>query len=242
MSLRSQNEKNFLPFPKHVAIIMDGNGRWARTHGLPKISGHKRGAESVKTAIKWAVKKEIKFLTLFGFSSENWNRPNDEVRDLMSLLELYLKSEMDELNSEGVRFRVIGDKHSLGIKITKLIEKSERQTKKNDRLNLTVALSYGGRAEIVETTKKISNLFKRGDIKFSDIDENLFSSNLYTNDIPDPDLLIRTSGEKRISNFLLWQLAYTELVFIDTLWPDFSDADFDFSISEYQRRDRRYGV
>ena len=228
--------------PRHVAIIMDGNGRWAKANGLPKVAGHQRGANSVKNAVKFAVKEEIAYLTLFGFSSENWNRPVQEVKDLMDLLKYYLKSEIDELNSEGVRFRMIGNRNSLGDGIKKLIEDSEKKTSRNNRLNLIIALSYGGRAEIVDTARKLAEEVRQGVLSISDFDENLFSSRIYTSDIPDPDLLIRTSGEKRISNFLLWQSAYAELVFIDTLWPDFSSSDFEKSISEFQRRERRYGA
>ena len=227
--------------PIHVAIIMDGNGRWAKAHGLPKIAGHKQGAQSLKSVIKCAVNEKIKYLTLFGFSSENWNRPKSEVQDLMSLLEYYLKTEIDELKNIGVRFRVIGDRKNLAQKIVTLITNSEVKTKTNSVLNLTIALNYGGRAEIVDTAKKIAIDYYQGKIYIKDIDEELFSSRVYAPDIPDPDLVIRTSGEKRISNFLLWQVAYAELVFVETLWPDFSEVDFKQSISEYNGRERRYG-
>ena len=242
MSLSSLKDKKHQPIPRHVAIIMDGNGRWAKANGLPKVAGHQRGANSVKNAVKFAVKEKIAYLTLFGFSSENWNRPVQEVKDLMDLLKYYLKSEIDELNSEGVRFRMIGNRNSLDKGIKKLIEDSEKKTSRNNRLNLIIALSYGGRAEIVDTARKLAEEVRQGVLSITDFDENLFSSRIYTSDIPDPDLLIRTSGEKRISNFLLWQSAYAELVFIDTLWPDFSSSDFKKSISEFQSRERKYGA
>ncbi len=228
--------------PNHVAIIMDGNGRWAQARGLPRIAGHKRGAESVRKSVESAVNQGISYLTLFGFSSENWKRPLDEVTDLMGLLRLYLKTEITKLDDQGVRFLVIGDRGKLSDDIVNLIETAERQTADNSRLTLVVALSYGGRAEIVQAARKIADDVSMGSLKASDINEDLFSSRLFTNGIPDPDLLIRTSGEQRISNFLLWQLAYTELVFIDTLWPDFSEEHFEYAVKEYQGRERRYGT
>jgi len=228
--------------PTHVAIIMDGNGRWAQAKGMPRIAGHKRGADSVKCAVECAAKLGVSYLTMFGFSSENWKRPEAEVSDLMGLLRLYLKTEIAALDKQGVRFKVIGDRSALADDIVDLIGMAERQTTHNARLTLTIALSYGGRAEIVSATQKIAESVNSGDLSVSDIDEALFSSRLFTGEIPDPDLLIRTSGEQRISNFLLWQLAYTELVFLDTLWPDFSEEHFERAIKEYQGRERRYGT
>ena len=230
------------PPPTHVAIIMDGNGRWAQARGLPRVAGHKRGADSVKRAVECAAKQGVSYLTMFGFSSENWKRPAAEVSDLMGLLRLYLKTEIAVLDKQGVCFKVIGDRSALADDIVDLIEMSERQTAHNTRLILTIALSYGGRAEIVSASQKIAEAVKSGDLNVSDIDEALFSSRLFTEEIPDPDLLIRTSGEQRISNFLLWQLAYTELVFLDTLWPDFSEEHFELALKEYQGRERRYGT
>ena len=184
----------------------------------------------------------VSYLTLFGFSSENWKRPESEIKDLMGLLRFYLKKEINELNAEGIRFRVIGDRDKLAPDIVKLIEEAETLTAKNSKLTLIVALSYGGRAEITVAAKRIAEDVVHGHLDIDDINETEFAQRLFTADIPDPDILIRTSGEERISNFLLWQLAYAELVFIDTLWPEFSHDDFDSAIREYQSRERRYGT
>ncbi|MBT4932104.1 MAG: isoprenyl transferase [Rhodospirillaceae bacterium] len=228
--------------PVHVAIIMDGNGRWAKNRNLPKVAGHKRGAAAVKTAIKSAIEAGVSYLTLYGFSSENWKRPSSEVKDLMGLLRFYLKSEISILHKEGVRFCVIGDRKRLDDDIVKLIDDAEKLTAANTRLILSIALSYGGRAEITEAARKLAERAKAGEIDVQDIDEDIFASSLYTGDIPDPDILIRTSGEQRISNFLLWQLAYAEFVFLDVLWPDFSKQDFDQAILSFHGRNRRYGA
>ena len=228
--------------PVHVAIIMDGNGRWAKSRKLAKAAGHKRGADSIKTAIKSAIEANVRYLTLYGFSTENWNRPISEVSDLMGLLRFYLKSEVPNLHKEGVCFCVIGDRKRLDKDIVKLIEKAEKKTFSNTRLHLVIALSYGGRAEITEAARKLALKVKADKLDPYDIDEDLFKRSLYTRDIPDPDLLIRTSGELRISNFLLWQLAYTEFCFLDTLWPDFNEQDFDNAIAAFHRRERRYGT
>lgn len=230
------------PPPAHVAIIMDGNGRWAAARGLPRIAGHQRGAESVRTAVESAVKYGVRYLTVYGFSSENWKRPAAEVTDLMGLLRRYLRSEIAELKQKGVRLRFIGDRTLLSKDIVSLIEEAERSTADNATLNLTIALSYGGRAEITSAVRKIVDQVADGDLRADQIDEQIFADNLATHDLPDPDLLIRTSGEMRISNFLLWQLAYAEFVFLDTLWPDFSEQDFGAAIAEFQRRDRRFGA
>ena len=228
--------------PQHIAIIMDGNGRWAQAKGLTRTAGHKRGAEAVHCAVEGAVEEGIRYLTLFGFSSENWKRPAQEVRDLMGLLRFYLKSEIKKLNNEGIRLRIIGDRYRLEPDIVTLITEAEERTADNLRLDLTIALSYGSRAEIVLASQKIAEQVAAGNITPGDVSEELISSHLYTRDIPDPDLLIRTSGEHRISNFLLWQLAYTEFVFIDKRWPDFNKEDFRIAISEFQSRERRFGA
>jgi undecaprenyl diphosphate synthase len=228
--------------PVHVAIIMDGNGRWAKARGLPRTVGHQRGADAVRRTVRGAAELGIEYLTLFGFSSENWKRPAAEVDDLMGLLRLYLRAEIAELDRNGVRLRVIGDRDRLGREIVKLIEDAEARTRANTRLNLTVALSYGGRAEIARAARLIAAAVKAGEIALDQIDEDLFARHLLTVDIPDPDLLIRTSGEQRLSNFLLWQTAYTELLFLDRLWPDFSKDDLEDAIREFSRRDRRYGA
>jgi undecaprenyl diphosphate synthase len=228
--------------PAHVAIIMDGNGRWAKSRGLPRIAGHRRGAESVRRAITASAELGISYLTLFGFSSENWKRPSDEVNDLMALLRHYLRGEIAELHQQGVRLLVIGDRARLAPDIVTLIDNAEQLTRNNKGLTLIVALSYGGRDDIVQASRKLAEDVAAGRIQAKDIDETRLSSSLFTAGIPDPDLLIRTSGEQRISNFLLWQLAYTELVFIETLWPDFGRADLEKAISDYHGRERRYGA
>jgi undecaprenyl diphosphate synthase len=230
------------PPPVHVAIIMDGNGRWARARGLPRTAGHKRGAEAVKTAAESAAQLGVQYLTLFGFSSENWKRPRAEISDLMGLLRYYLQNELDYLCKQGVRLRVIGERKRLAPNIVDLIESAERQTAGNCRLTLIIALSYGSRAEIADASRRLAERAAAGLLRPTDIDEGMLSENLYTADIPDPDLLIRTSGEQRISNFLLWQLAYAELIFLDTPWPDFSREDFTEALMEFRRRERRYGA
>ncbi len=228
--------------PVHVAIIMDGNGRWAKCRGMPRIAGHKRGAEAVRRTVTGAAEIGIRYLTLYGFSSENWKRPASEVDDLMALLKLYLVNEIEELHRQGVRLRVIGQRSRLQPDIVDLIVGAEQRTEANRRLNLTVALSYGGRAEIAEAARRLAEEARDGRLDPREIDERRFERFLYTCDIPDPDLLIRTSGEKRISNFLLWQCAYAELVFLDRLWPDFTRDDLEGAITEYHGRDRRYGA
>ena len=228
--------------PIHVAIIMDGNGRWAKARGLPRVAGHKRGAEAVRRTVTGAAELGIQYLTLYGFSSENWKRPAAEIDDLMGLLRLYLVNEIEELHQKGVRLRVIGQRSRLQADIVRLIEHAEQHTAANRRLNLTVALSYGGRAEIAEAARRVAEEVRAGRLEPAQVDERRFERFLYTSDMPDPDLLIRTSGEKRISNFLLWQCAYAELVFLDRLWPDFTRDDLEKAITEYHGRDRRYGA
>ena len=227
--------------PVHVAIIMDGNGRWAKQRNLPRVAGHKRGAEAVRAAIRASVDLGISYLTLYGFSLENWNRPLAEVTDLMGLLRLYLRNEMDALDADGVNIRFIGDRSLLADDIVELMEMSEQRTAENNRLHLIVALSYGARQEIIAAARDLAAEAAKGHLDPNDIDEAMFNSRLTTTDIPDPDLLIRTSGEQRISNFLLWQSAYAELVFTDTLWPDFAKADLQAAVDEYNRRERRFG-
>ncbi len=230
------------PPPTHVAIIMDGNGRWARSRGLPRTAGHTRGAKSVRAAIKAARGLGVSYLTLYGFSIENWKRPAGEIAHLMGLLRLYLRKEIAELNRNGVRIRFIGDRSRLDPDIIGLMEMCEARTRANTDLNLIVALSYGSRQEIAAAARTLAEDAAAGRIDPAEIDERLFAGRLSTGGIPDPDLVIRTSGEKRISNFLLWQLAYAELVFVETLWPDFARADFEQAIEEYHRRERRYGA
>jgi undecaprenyl diphosphate synthase len=227
--------------PLHVAIIMDGNGRWAKSRGLPRTAGHRRGADAVREAVKSAADLGVSYLTLFGFSSENWKRPQGEVRDLMGLLRYYLRSEVKDLHANGVRLLVVGERERLDPDIISLIEDAERKTVSNTKFTLVLALNYGGRQELVRAAKRLVADVAAGRRDPSEIDEDAFASQLFTADIPDPDLLIRTSGEKRISNFLLWQSAYAELVFLDVLWPDFSRLDLEGAIQEFQRRERRYG-
>ena len=234
--------KNGAQPPVHVAIIMDGNGRWAAKRNLPRTVGHQRGAEAARKTVRAAAKAGVSYLTLFGFSSENWNRPEGEVSDLMGLLRYYLEREVAALDKEGVRFRIIGNRSRLPNDIQALIEGAEARTKANTRITLVIALSYGGRAEITDAARALAEKVQSGQIDAQAIDEEMFANHLETNDIPDPDLLIRTSGEKRISNFLLWQIAYAELVFTDTLWPDFSETEFETALSEYAKRERRYGA
>jgi len=228
--------------PVHVGVIMDGNGRWAARRGLPRAEGHRRGAESARAVIKEAAALGVKYLTLFGFSSENWKRPSGEVTDLMGLLRLYLRKELAELNKQGVRFRVIGERARLPGDVQDLIDAAEARTRDNTGLNLIIALSYGGRAELVNAARALAERVRAGELDPAAIDEAEFSRHLETAGIPDPDLLIRTSGEQRISNFLLWQCAYTEFVFTDTLWPDFGAEAFREAVSEFQSRERRYGA
>ncbi len=228
--------------PTHVAIIMDGNGRWARRRGLPRIAGHRQGAEAVRRTLKASADLGVSYLTLFGFSSENWKRPADEVEDLMGLLRRYIQSEIAELHDAGVRVRMIGDRSALAPDIVSLIQGAEERTKENTGLNLTVALSYGGRQEIVTGVQAIGEEIKAGRLDPAKVSEDVIGRHLATADIPDPDLLIRTSGEQRLSNFLLWQCAYTELVFLDTLWPDFGRQHLEQALAEYGRRERRYGA
>jgi undecaprenyl diphosphate synthase len=228
--------------PVHVAIIMDGNGRWALSRGLPRAAGHKRGAEAVKTAVESAGKMGVRYLTLFGFSSENWKRPKSEVSDLMGLLRYYLQHEVVYLQRNGVRLRVIGDRSQLAPDIVGMIDRAERETRAKTDLDLIIALNYGGRAELASAARDLAQEVSCGLLDPAEIDEHMVAQRLYTNGIPDPDVLIRTSGEKRLSNFLLWQLAYAELIFLDTLWPDFSSNDFEQAVAEYHQRERRYGA
>ncbi len=230
------------PLPRHIAIIMDGNGRWAKARGLPRIAGHRRGAEAVRRTLVAASELGIPYLTLFGFSSENWKRPLNEVDDLMGLLRHYLRGEIAELHRNGVRLRVIGELDRLSADLVTLIANAETLTRDNRAINLTIALSYGGRAEIVAATRAIAVKVAAGSLVVEAIDEDLIAGHLLTSELPDPDLLIRTSGEQRISNFLLWQCAYAELVFTKTLWPDFGRGDLEEAIADYCGRERRYGA
>jgi len=230
------------PVPRHIAIIMDGNGRWAQARGLPRIAGHRHGAEAARRAVTAAAELGVPYLTLFGFSSENWRRPSGEIHDLMGLLRHYLRGEIAELHRNGVRLRVIGELGRLDPDIIEMIERAEAMTRDNARITVTIALSYGGRAEIVAAVRAIAQRVQSGSLAAAAIDEDCFTRYLFTAGLPDPDLLIRTSGEQRISNFLLWQSAYSEFFFTKTLWPDFSKHDLEEAIDEFCGRDRRYGA
>jgi len=228
--------------PTHVAIIMDGNGRWAASRRLPRIAGHREGARAVRRTIEAAIQTGVAWLTIYAFSSENWRRPAGEVLDLTGLLRQYLKNELAELKDNGVRLRVIGDRSRFDPYIQRDLAAAEAETSANSRLNLTVALSYGARDEIVGAARKLAEAARDGRLDPVLIDEVRFSSALATTGIPDPDLVIRTSGEQRLSNFLLWQAAYAELVFLDVLWPDFAAEHFEAALTEYARRERRFGA
>jgi undecaprenyl diphosphate synthase len=228
--------------PRHVAIIMDGNGRWAKARGLPRAAGHRQGAEAVRRAVEAAQELGIAYLTLYAFSSENWKRPRTEVDDLMGLLRLYLRRELAELHANNVRLRFIGDRDQLSRDLVALIDEAEGKTAGNTGLTLVVAINYGSQHEIIEAARALAAEAAAGRLEVDDITEESFASRLQTRDIPDPDLLIRTSGEQRLSNFLLWQSAYAELVFLDLLWPDFNKGSLEDAIHEYHRRERRYGA
>lgn len=226
---------------KHIAIIMDGNGRWAKNKGLPRSAGHKKGAETLENIAKAAADMGIKYLTVYAFSTENWKRDKAEVDYLMGLLRQYLKSEFKEIQERGARIRFIGERQMLDADIVAQMEKIEKDTAANDKLTFCVALSYGSRAEIIAAAQKAAKQAAAGQITADELTEEYFSNLLYTQGMPDPDLVIRTSGEQRISNYLLWQLAYSELFFTKTLWPDFSAAELKEIISDFKTRERRYG-
>ncbi|MBP7722071.1 MAG: isoprenyl transferase [Alphaproteobacteria bacterium] len=229
--------------PKHIAIIMDGNGRWANRRGLPRTAGHKQGAEAARRVVKNAAEMGVEFVTLFGFSSENWSRPESEIKELMSLLRYYLRSETAELHKSGARLRVIGNRAELDDDIIQLIENAEDLTKDNDKITLVIALNYGGRHDILQAAQRLAEkAVTEARVPDMKVIEKEFPGFLMTAGIPEPDLLIRTSGEQRISNFLLWQCAYSELVFTDTLWPDFDREDLEQALQDYARRERRFGA
>jgi undecaprenyl diphosphate synthase len=227
--------------PRHVAIIMDGNGRWARKRHLPRAMGHRSGMQAVRKAVEGAIEAGVEFLSLFAFSAENWQRPPTEVTALMSLLEEYIQREGDELVEQGVQVHVLGDLARLAPATRAAIADLVRRTAPNARLRLNLFISYGGRAEIVRAVRAIAAAAREGRLAPDEVTEEVIASQLYTHDVPDPDLLIRTSGERRISNFLLWQLAYTELFISKVLWPDFGRQDLYEAILDYQTRERRFG-
>ena len=227
--------------PRHVAIIMDGNGRWASARGLPRGEGHRRGVEALRKTVRAAGEMGIRFLTIFSFSAENWSRPPSEIRDLMGLLRRFIRNDMAELHQNGVKVRVIGERGDLDPDIRRLLEEAEELTRNNIGLTLVVAFNYGARQEIARAAARIAAMIKDSSLDPSAITAELIGQNLDAPDLPDPDLIIRTSGEQRLSNFLLWQAAYSELVFVSTYWPDFDHAALEGAIAEYHRRERRFG-
>lgn len=222
---------------KHIAIIMDGNRRWAKEHNLPSAAGHKKGVESLRNIVRACDEFGIKYLTVYAFSTENWKRSKEEVDFLMNLVAVTLKNELDDMHKEGVKISFIGDSSRLSDKLQKVTADAQKKTKNNNGVNLQIALNYGSRDELVHAVRKIIN----DGIKSKDIDEKVISEHLYTNNIPDPDILIRTGGEKRISNFLLWQIAYSEVIVVDEYWPEFDRCSLSKCIEEFERRQRRYG-
>jgi len=227
--------------PDHIAVIMDGNGRWAKARGLPRKAGHRAGAESVREAVEICQDLKVKYLTLYAFSSENWNRPEDEVKALMKLLERFLKTKAREITKKNVRLQAIGRLHLLPDHVRNELNKVIEDTKDNDGLTLVLALSYGSREELVDATRALAQQVADGSLAPEEITNESISESLYTADIPDPDLLIRTSGELRLSNFLLWQLSYAEIFISSKNWPDFNKGDFEEAVQEYARRNRRFG-
>ena len=228
--------------PRHIAIIMDGNGRWAKKKMLPRVEGHRRGVKTVDKIVTLCAEMHIEALTLYSFSDENWNRPRSEIDALMKILDRYLNNELERMKRENIRFNTIGRIHELPHAIQKIIRHAEDYTRSNEGLILTLALSYGGRQEIVDAVKKIARQVQEGSLPIEDIDFPVLESSLYTHDLPEPDLLIRTSGEKRISNFLLYQMAYTELHYTQVLWPQFTEDDLLKAIIDFQSRERRFGM
>ena len=227
--------------PRHVAIIMDGNGRWASARGLPRGEGHRRGVEALRKTVRAAGEVGISYLTIFSFSAENWARPASEVRDLMGLLRRFIRNDLAELHQNRVKVRVIGERADLDPDIRRLLEEAEELTRDNDKLTLVVAFNYGARQEIARAAARLAARVKAGEIEVADVTAELIGQNLDAPDIPDPDLIIRTSGEQRLSNFLLWQAAYSELVFVPIYWPDFDRAALEGAIAEFHRRERRFG-
>jgi undecaprenyl diphosphate synthase len=238
--MRVEIDSNSLP--KHIAIIMDGNGRWASKRALPRVFGHKAGMEALREVVKACSDIGIKILTVYAFSTENWNRPTDEVSYLMNLLIEYMRKEINELNKNKVKIKILGDISGLPKVTREEVENAARLTENNEGIQFNIALNYGSRAEIISACKRIAEDFKEGKISSEEITEDLVSEHLFTKGDIDPDLIIRTSGEKRLSNFLLWQSAYSELVFVEEMWPDFNRKHLEKAILEYQNRDRRFGL
>jgi undecaprenyl diphosphate synthase len=227
--------------PRHVAIIMDGNGRWAKARGLPRSAGHRAGAEAARKAVRAAGEAGVECLTLYAFSSENWRRPAAEISDLTGLLRFYVQKELDSLHKEGIRLKILGDHKAFESDVARLVDDAVARTAGNDRMTVAIALNYGARGELVQATRRLAGEVARGTLEPDQIDEERIEAALDTHGLPPLDLLIRTSGEQRLSNFLLWQAAYAELLFVDTLWPDFDGEAMRAALSEYARRERRYG-
>jgi undecaprenyl diphosphate synthase len=227
--------------PRHVAIIMDGNGRWAKARGLPRAAGHRQGAEAARKVLRAAGEAGVECLTLYAFSSENWRRPQDEVNDLMGLLRFYISRELDALHREGVRLKILGDHKAFQDDVAKLVDQAVARTAGNDRMTLAIALNYGARAELAQAARRIAERAAAGGIRPAEVDEAMIEASLDTAGLPPLDLLIRTSGEQRLSNFLLWQSAYAELLFVDTLWPDFDGDALRSALTDYAGRERRFG-
>jgi undecaprenyl diphosphate synthase len=227
--------------PKHVAIIMDGNGRWARERGLPRTLGHRQGVEAVRRAVRAAIELDITYLTIFSFSSENWKRPIEEIDDLMGLMKRFIRRDLADLHKAGVRIRMIGQRSHVDSELMTLIDEAVELTQNNDKLTLVIAFNYGSRGEIANAARKLAEQVAAGNLDPSEITAERIANALDTSGIPDPDLLIRTSGEMRLSNFLLWQTAYSEFVFLNCYWPDFDKAAFEGAIAEFRSRERRFG-
>jgi undecaprenyl diphosphate synthase len=227
---------------RHLAIIMDGNRRWARARGMPPVFGHQRGAEAVRRTVEGCRRWEIQYLTLFAFSSENWRRPASEVNELMNLLRFYLRREINELARSGVRLSFLGERDLMADDIAEMMADAEQRTRHNSALLLTIALNYGSRREIAGAARRLAERVAAGELACAEIDEQTFGQTLNALDLPDPDLLIRTSGEQRLSNFMLWQLAYTELIFLPVHWPEFDKRHLERAVAEFRRRERRYGA
>lgn len=236
------NHIDLKAIPEHIAIIMDGNGRWAKSQGQDRIFGHTKGVDAVRETLRAAADLKVKFLTLYAFSTENWNRPKEEVEGLMNLLVMSLANELDELNENGVRLQAIGNIKGLPKECQESLEEAIIQTRNNTSITLVLALNYSSKWEIEEMVKSIAKQIKKDSISLDEIDENLISEELTTKEIPDPELLIRTSGEHRVSNFLLWQIAYTEFYFLDIFWPEFGKKQLIEAIYDYQNRERRFGL
>ncbi len=227
--------------PRHIAIIMDGNGRWAKARGLPRVAGPRQGAEAARAVLRAAGEAGVECLTLYAFSSENWRRPETEINDLMGLLRFYIGAELNALHREGIRIKILGDHRAFPPDVAKLVDGAVAKTAGNQRMTLAIALNYGSRAELVHAAQKLAARATAGEIKPDEIDETTLEASLYTSDLPPLDLLIRTSGERRLSNFLLWQSAYAELLFVETLWPDFDGDSLRQAIADFAARERRYG-